>query len=137
MSRRSVSKRPRPIGDPLRVDWLTVIYASIPWATVLSLILYFVKNPEKAEKWYSILTRSVSNWSQRAERATVASDIQSDIALFSKNMNEKAGNPVLPDGVKIEWESGEMTREAFLRGDQMIIRMSHHRKQAETSLMQH
>jgi DNA-binding protein len=116
------------------VDWLTAIYVSIPWATALSLVLYFVKNPEKAEKWYSILTRSVSYWSQRAERATVASDIQSDLSLFSKAFNEKVGEQIVPDGIKIEWEKGDVTREAFLSGNLVIVRMSHHRNQSRNFL---
>ena len=116
------------------VDWLTVIYTSIPWATILSLALYFIMNPEKAEKWYSILARCVSNWSQRAERATVASDIQSDINLFSKTLNEKVSDQILPDGIKIQWEKGTTTREAFLRDNRVIVKMSHHRNQARNFL---
>jgi len=116
------------------VDWSTVLYVSIPWATVLSLVVYFIKNPEKAEKWLSILTRSVSYWSQRAERATIATDIQSDIGLFSKTLNKEAGDQILPDGVKIEWERGDLTKEAFLRENLVIVRMNHHKNQARNFL---
>lgn len=116
------------------VDWLTVLYVSIPWGTVLSLVVYFIKNPEKAEKWLSILTRSVSNWSQRAERATIATDIQSDIGLFSKTLNKEAGDQILPDGIKIEWERGDVTKEAFLREKLVIVRMNHHKNQARNFL---
>lgn len=116
------------------VDWLTIIYTSVPWATILSLALYFIKNPEKAEKWESILARSVSYWSQRAERKTVGSDIQSDINLFSKTLNEKAGDQILPDGIKIRWEKSMTSREAFLRENRVIVKMSHHRNQARNFL---
>jgi hypothetical protein len=116
------------------VDWLTVFYTSIPWATLLLVLLYIFKNPEKAEKWYSILARVGSYFSEKSERAHVASDIQSDINLFSKTVNLEAYEPLMPDGIKIEWVKGKMTREAFLRDNKVIVRMNHHRNQARNFL---
>ena len=50
-------------------DWIEVIYLSIPWATLAGLLIYFIKNPEKVEKWGSVLAKTFSFASAKWERA--------------------------------------------------------------------
>lgn len=112
------------------VDWWTVLYTSIPWGALLAILVYILTNPEKAEKWYSILARMVAFFHERGEKAHVASDIQADINLFSKKVNSEVDELILPDGIKIDWVRGETTREAFLRQNEVVVKMNHHRNQA-------
>jgi len=111
-------------------DWITVLFTSIPWAII---IIYVLKNPEKAEKWYSILARIFSFFGKRAELAHVASDIQADINLSAKEINTKAMEPVMPYGVKIEW-ANDITREAFIASNEVVVRMRYHKNQARNFL---
>jgi len=109
------------------------LITSIPWAVIVGLLLYFIKNPEKAEKWYSIIARSLSFISLEWEKRGVASDIQSDINSFVKNINSKTKHPVLYYGVKVKWISGT-TREAFVKKGKVIVKMQQHKNQAKNFL---
>lgn len=115
------------------VDWLTVIGTSIPWASLVGLLIYIFKNPEKAEKWYSIIMKVYSHFSERGELAHVASDIQSDINLFSKTISSEIDENILPYGIKIDWMK-QTTRESFIEGDEVVVRMKHHNNQARNFL---
>jgi hypothetical protein len=114
-------------------DWQTFLITSIPWAIVVGLLIYFIKNPEKAEKWYSIIARGLSFISLKLEKSGVARDIQSDINSFTKNINSKTKHPVLAYGVKVKWISGT-TREAFVKKGKVIVKMQHHKNQAKNFL---
>jgi hypothetical protein len=114
-------------------DWQTFLITSIPWAIFVGLLIYFVKNPEKAEKWYSIIARGLSFISLNWEKSGVARDIQSDINSFMKNINSKTKHPVLRYEVKVKWISGT-TREAFVKKGKVIVKMEHHKNQAKNFL---
>lgn len=114
-------------------DWQTIIITSIPWALFVGLLIYFIKNPEKAEKWYSIIARSLSFVSLKLEKSGVAKDIQSDINSFAKEVNSQTKEPILPYKVKIKWVSST-TRESFVKKGNVIVRMRHHKNQAKNFL---
>jgi hypothetical protein len=111
-------------------DWQTFIVTSIPWAILL---IYFVKHPEKAEKWYSIIARSLSFLSLKLEKSGVARDIQSDINSFIKHISPQVRESILPYGVKIKWIKS-ITREAFVKEGKVIIKMRYHKNQAKNFL---
>ena len=114
-------------------DWQTVIATSAPWAAIVGLLIYFIKNPEKAEKWYSMTARAFSFMSLRLEKSGVARDIQSDVNSFAKDINSQTKDPILPYGLKIKWV-GSTTREAFVKQGKVIVRMRHHENQARNFL---
>jgi hypothetical protein len=114
-------------------NWIDVVYISIPWAAVVSLLIYFIKNPEKAEKWYSLIAGAFSFLGLRLEKSSVARDIQSDINSFTKDYNDKNGISTLPYGVKIEWVS-ETTRESFVKDGKVVVKMKHHTNRARNFL---
>lgn len=115
------------------LDWLTALITSIPWAVILVVIIYILKNPEKAEKWYSILARIFSFVCKRAELRHVASDIQADLNRSKKEVNDKASEVVVPYGIKIEWAT-DVDREAFVASDELVVRMRYHKNQARNFL---
>lgn len=114
-------------------DWFTALVASIPWVLIVGLLVYFVKNPEKVEKWSSIIAKSLSSISSRWENASVAKDIQADINGFAKTTNAGMTNPVLPYSVKISWVL-TTSREAFVKEGKVVIKMQKHANQARNFL---
>lgn len=115
------------------MDWLAVFYTSLPWAALVGLLLYFIKNPEKAEKWGSIIAKSLSFLSSRIERFSVARDIQSDINSFAKKLRFGSESSIVPYGVRVNWVKN-MTREAFVKDGKVVIKMAHHENQARNFL---
>jgi hypothetical protein len=101
-------------------------------ATPLSgLVIYLVHNPEKAEKWGSILSRLFSRLSERAERRSVSGEIQSEINSFAKSIDTKIDPTIFPYGIKIKWEDPtEASYESFVKGENVVIRLKHHSNQA-------
>lgn len=114
-------------------DWVTALVASVPWVVVVTLLVYFVKNPEKVEKWSSIIARSLSSISSRWENASVAKDIQADINGFARTTNEGMTQPILPYGVKISWIH-TTSREAFVKEGKVVVKMQKHQNQARNFL---
>jgi len=95
--------------------------------------LYFIKNPEKAEKWSSIIARFFSFLSSRIEKISVARDIQSDINSFAKKLRFGMDGSMVPYGVKVNWVKST-TRDAFVRDGKVVIKMEHHENQARNFL---
>jgi hypothetical protein len=118
-------------------DWQTVqtiTFTSIGWAILLiGLLIYFIRNPEKAEKWASIIARLFSFISLKLEKSGVAKDIQSDINSFAKEVKSQTKEPILPYKVKVKWVNG-ITRESFVKNGNVVVRMHHHKNQAKNFL---
>jgi len=114
-------------------DWITALFTSIPWLVVVGFLIYFAKNPEKVEKWASILARTFSFVSLRIEKSGLAKDIQSDINSFVKSYDLGKDKRVLPYRVKIDWIS-KTSREAFIRDGKVVIKMQRHENQARNFL---
>lgn len=87
--------------------------------------------PEKVEKWSSIIARGFSIFSRKIERAYVARDIQTRINSFADVANSEVGG-VLPYRVKIGWvKTKEMTPEAFIKNGEIVVKMGQHHNQAK------
>lgn len=110
---------------------LTILLTSIPW---LVLVLLIYKTPEKVEKWVSLFSRAFSWANLRFEKKAVAGDIQSELKSFKKEIDSVASANILPYSIKINWEPPNTTREAFVRNNEIIVKMSHHRNQAKNFL---
>lgn len=95
---------------------------------VIALLIYFLRNPEKAQKWASLVYRLTAWTSHRIERKSVASDIEGRIKSFSKRINSSAKVVAIPHEPKIEWVE-ETSRDAFLSGNEIIVKMDYHKNQ--------
>lgn len=115
------------------IDWLLAVYASIPWGAIVVLLVYLIKNPDKAEKWGALIAKSLSFVNARFERSAVARDIESDINSFARNANGSKENGIFPYYAKIKWVT-QTSREAFIQNNKMVIRMQHHDNQARNFL---
>jgi len=101
-----------------------------PNAVWICVVIYLLTHPHVAEKWGAILNRLFSKISRRAEMRSVALDIQGRIDGFSKSINSEVPG-IMPYGVKIEWVTGEMTKESFFKDGKIILRMNYHTNQDE------
>lgn len=111
-------------------DLLTAILTSIPW---MILLVYLIKNPEKVEKWGSIIAKSLSFISLKLEKIAVAKDIQADINGFLRSVNPQKRENILPYKVRVEWVEST-TREAFIKKGEVIVKMQYHENQAKNFL---
>jgi hypothetical protein len=112
-------------------DILPELIAGIPTITLLALLVYFLKNPDKVEKWAAIIARWFSGASQASERRSVSGDIQADINSFAKNVTSQVDSTILPYTIKINWEKPEeVSYDSFIKDGQVVVRMRHHSNQA-------
>ena len=116
--------------DPLWTG-IIVLLTSIPWITLLILVY---KTPEKVEKWVSMFAKAISWAGLKWEKRAVSGDIQSDLRGFKKEFDSTSSERILPYPIRIKWESKMITPEAFIRKNELFVKMSHHRNQAKNFL---
>lgn len=107
-----------------------------PWGLVVvaGVALYWtVNNPEKAQIWYSRVAAILSGISRKAELAATAKQVEGSVGLALKEFREEAG-ALLPQGLKVEWATTE-TRDAFLRSDEIVVRMRPHQHPDDNYMM--
>jgi hypothetical protein len=109
-------------------DWVTSLITGGPLVLIM---IYILKNPEKAEKWVSIGARLGSHFSRAAEKRSVSGDIQADINAFAKSVNSKIDPTILPYGIQIRWQNIEdASYDSFVNEGNLVVRMKHHSNQA-------
>lgn len=64
------------------------------------LLIHFVANPDKAEKWSALIANLLEKASAGAARRAAASEVQSDVSAY---VRETDSARILPYGLKIEW----------------------------------
>ena len=104
-----------------------IVYG-LPNVVWVGLIFYLLTHPNVAAKWGSMLSSLFASISKRAERATVALDIQGRIGSFSKAMNSQVAG-IMPHGLRIEWAVGKTSRDDFIKDGKVIVRMNYHRNE--------
>jgi len=83
----------------LKYTGLPSIGISVFW---IYIIYKIYQEPEKLEKWASILNRLLSWVSIEYEKRGVAGDIQADIRKTSRLINSQVPKEILPYGIKIK-----------------------------------
>jgi len=104
--------------------FLTLIGTSAFWIIV---VIWAFKNPEVIQRWISLISSLFAGLWHRAEQTHVASNIQSHIDHFVKEVG-KESKDVLPYRIKIKWVA-QTTRDAFISGEKIIVRMNYHSDQ--------
>jgi len=105
---------------------LVIVSSSIVTASIL--LWFFIKNPEKIEKWVSMFLRLFAYFSDRAERSYVATNIQASIAEKRKELG--MGGDVLAYGIKIKWTDQD-SAEVDLKENKIIAMMKPFKSQAK------
>lgn len=89
-----------------------------------------LKNPEKVERWSSIIARVFSKISKKAERHSVSADIQSRLSSYIKNYSVEG---VLPYGIRFKWiDRGNF--ESYVEEGDVVVIMDHHNNNARNFL---
>jgi len=104
---------------------IAIISSSI--VTILILLWFFIKNPEKIEKWISMFLKLFAYFSERAEKGYMATNIQSSIAEKRKKLG--IGRDVLAYDVEIKWTDQDSI-EIDLKKNKVITMMRPFRSQA-------
>ncbi len=95
------------------------------------LIIYlFVIHQEKGEKLVGWLAKFVAWTGKKAEKTTVAMSIQGKVNSFIGAVNTEVEG-LLPYQLKIKWIPPDITREAFIKGDRVVVMLLYHRNQDE------
>lgn len=85
-------------------------------------LVYLLVHPDKVLVWKGIL-QSFLIFSQKAQKDSICNRVCGSIRHATKQMPEEE-RALFPETVKIEWKDGENeTRESFLNGNQVIVRM--------------
>ena len=104
----------------------------IGWPAAFLLGIYFcIKYPEKIQIWISLLERYFGLISSKRKRKNISNEIEGRINSFAKKINSETGN-VFPYGIKLQWVedlSDDFDREAFVKENQVIIKMKPHQNQ--------
>ena len=105
------------------LEWLkTFKVEHLIIVALIVVIVYWLKNPDKVLVWKGII-QSIFRFSKTAQKNSITNRVCGSIRHATKQMpeNERA---LFPDAVRIEWKDGDNeTRDSFLKGNQVIIRM--------------
>ncbi|MBS7648434.1 MAG: hypothetical protein QXU95_03405 [Candidatus Bathyarchaeia archaeon] len=102
--------------------WQHIWLITTGWVSttvLMTIILYFIMNPDAVEKWASIIFRFLSFLGPSFDKRAIASYLQSTINSFSKRINSEVQG-ILPYGIKIKWVT-ETTKEAFIKNGEVIV----------------
>lgn len=94
-------------------------------ALLIFLLVYFLMFPEKAEKWSALAAKGLSNIKglfRGAQKHYLKHDLQGRVNEFTSKVSKQA--PYLgTTKCRLEWETGDTDKIAFLRGDEVIVRL--------------
>lgn len=95
------------------------------------LIVYlFVLHQEKGEKVVGWLAGFIAWANKKAERTATASNIQGKIDSFIVSINTEVEG-LLPFGLKVKWISPDLSKEAFIENDRVVVMLNYHSNQDE------
>lgn len=114
---------------------MSAILDYLPWLVsvpLLGIIIAILLNPEKAERWSADLSRAFAWANNKAEKATVARDIQGRVGEFRKSLGE-AGQEIMPHGLKVKWKN-VASPSAQLEDGEIVVVMKEHSSQPKNFL---
>ena len=95
------------------------------------LIIYlFVLHQEKGEKFVGWLAGFIAWASKKAERTATANNIQGKVDSFIVSVNTEVEG-LLPFGLKVKWISPDLSKEAFIENDRVVVMLNYHSNQDE------
>ena len=103
-----------------------IISSSI--VTLIILLWFFLKNPEKVEKWASMFLKLGAYVNKKAEKMYMATNIQASISEKRKKLG--LGGDVFEYGIKIHW-TDEETAETDLKENKILVMMKPFGSQAK------
>jgi hypothetical protein len=95
------------------------------YLVIIFLLIYFLRNPEKVEKWHSLLYRLFAWASKKNAQRYVSHDIQAEIGAMSKKINLEVEG-ALPYGIEIKWTNVEKVESDVKEGKIIILMKDYH-----------
>ena len=90
----------------------------------------FVLHPEKGEMVAGWIAGAIAVLSKKAEKTATAKTIQWKIDSFVSSINTEVRG-LLPFGLKIKWISPDLSKEAFIENDRVVVLLNYHQNQDE------
>jgi len=91
--------------------------------TLIGLIVYFVKNPEKFEKFIALLAKFFNFLTNKFDKTYIKFDLQGKINDYLKIVSKKVKH-IDVEKINIKWIDVEnQTRENFIKDGKLIIRL--------------
>lgn len=118
------------MADIVLTFWEAIAAIGTTAGISIGTIVYILFNLDKAESLAAKITKMFSYFSMRAERRTIAGDIQSKIRTWRK---DNAIGEIMEHGIKFKWVTDEQN-SSYMEGDDVVVIMSHHRNDAENFL---
>jgi hypothetical protein len=107
----------------------TAIVAAISsFGTVGIVLLVVFLNPEKSQKWLSIMFGWLASWFRIGEKQYAALDVQGRINEFVKEMRSKSPH-MAAVGVKVVWVDSAEKESPLREEGKLVIRMRRHEDQ--------
>ena len=88
----------------------------------MSIVVWFIQHPEKAEYWYSLLCRMFRNFFSVAEKKYVKYSIQSTVNSYLSDVAKTIPSLKI-QRVKLQWISNETSEESFIQNNRVVIRL--------------
>ncbi len=86
---------------------------------LLGIIVYFLKNPEKVDKWSYLINKFLLWRTERREKKIISKGLDYRISSVAKKINNEA-NGIIPFGVRIHWKNVEEI-STFVQKNNVII----------------
>lgn len=107
----------------LQVSDISWIVPYLPYPIFIGILVFIFYNIDKVQRWSAVFAASFAWVSSRAEKASVARDIQGRISEFRQRADYKDS---LPYGIKVKWEKGETISE--LRDGEVVVVLESHKR---------
>src|SRR5437667_12462345 len=102
------------IGKLINVSGWTVIGIAVVWV---------IKNPEKAQLWFSQLEKAFAWAGSRVDKAAVKDSIEGAINLATKKLNRELTG-IASMGIKIKWvDATSSAAQSYIDNDTLIVRL--------------
>lgn len=94
----------------------------LPVTAIGGLIFFFIKNPDKLEALFALITKSFRHLFVWAEKAYVKFKVQSTVDRFIVNVSKMVPNMSVKR-VHLHWVDDNFSAEDFFDGDNLVVRM--------------
>jgi hypothetical protein len=107
-------------------ELLTFVKSHIPagiWTVVaisiISLIIFILKNPEKIDKWSELYYKYIGIWEKNRRKKIVSSELSYRITYLAKEFNKQSSG-IMPFGLRIRWTTSEEVSSS-VQNDEVIL----------------
>ncbi|MFZ5947645.1 MAG: hypothetical protein ACOYU5_06720 [Stygiobacter sp.] len=86
---------------------------------LISILIYFIKNPEKVDKWSYLFNKYLAFWDDKRERKIISTNLDYKVSNVAKRINKEAEG-IIPFGLRIKWRSPEEVT-SFVQKNEVVV----------------